>query len=148
MKLQKLVNLVKNPNMTMQCLKYNLKYFSDLGIIDKYRNKHVSNYKKYILFSNDNFDIKLIKWAPQAKAMVHNHASNGCVFTILENELEETLYSKNLEEIETKKYDNFAISYIDNKMYYHSMQNTSDKDSYSLHIYSPSGYKCRFFGNK
>ena len=148
MNLQKLINLVQNPNMTMQCLKYNLKYFSDLGIIDKYRNEKIINYKKYTLFNNKNYDIKLIKWSPNSYAPIHDHATNGCIFKLLENEIEETLYSKEIEEIETKKYQELEISYIDNKMYYHSMKNSTDNDSYSLHIYSPSGYKCKFYKAK
>ena len=78
---------------------------------------------------------------PNNGSKIHDHSSNGCILKLLYGELIEKRYNNNLQHIKTNIISENNISYISNKICYHSINNNNNNNiSVSLHIYSPSNY--------
>ena len=102
------------------------------------------NYHKNLVFSNDYCDIYIITWL--TTSVIHDHAENGCIFKILHGKLSEEKYKKKngyLEFVNSRILKINDSGYIDNRIGYHKMANIQSQPSYSIHIYSPSKYKCK-----
>ena len=100
-------------------------------------------------FSNDTFEIILIVWTPNSITPIHNHPIKGCCLKMLEGELTETTYySHTLEKSNESLIKPPCVSYIDNKWFYHKIENRSNKFAYSLHLYSPPNFKSKTFTEK
>lgn len=121
-------------------------------------------YNKKTLFQNNDFELVLINWGEYASSPIHDHPECGCLSVVLEGNLTEYLFDKNLY---LKTYRNLypgRINYIDNDKGYHKivnnynysddntikdilkkLNNTDDYNLYqnnslSLHLYSPPNY--------
>ena len=46
-------------------------------------------YKKSLVYTNDLYDLYVISWMPYSYSKIHDHSSNGCLFKILNGELNE-----------------------------------------------------------
>ena len=138
---KRLTELLNRQKVTMSYIRYLMikEGFYDPSLIPLIKPEKPENYIKKTIFENDNYEVKLFKWAPNSVSSIHNHAENGCVFTILGNELNETLYDKNLNKIHCKDYYLFSTQLRKNSDI-HKMQNNTTVSSYSLHIYSPPGF--------
>lgn len=139
----------------------NLKYIKPNSNLLKYKNylyNYVANdYKKYVkynnevynkelVYRNDVFEMFVITWLNGQKSKIHNHSNNGCLFKVLEGNIIEHRYDiNNLELISSVKYRKDQVSYIDDNLYYHKIDNIFNKPSVSLHIYSPPSFKCDYF---
>lgn len=103
-----------------------------------------SEYKKCVYTDkNLKFDIYLIKWCECKNIPYHDHAQRGCILTLLEGKLKETI-KKNDKKQETIINEN-DVSYIDNSLGLHKVLNLHDSCSYSLHVYSPAGHKTKYY---
>ena len=103
-------------------------------------------YTKYMI-PHYKYDIALIKWQPNAITSIHDHPNKGCSVFLLYGKLKEEIFKKN--KIMYKKNINYLDtfldgSYIDNNIGFHRVSNLSNKNSFSLHIYEPKGYKTNF----
>lgn len=124
----------------------------DMYTLKHYLEREITDYKKYIKFSdkkycknlvyrNHTFEIYLICWKPNQKTNLHKHPENGCLMKILEGELkEERVYWGTIKEKICKKNN---ILFIKGKEE-HIIENISDKNAISIHIYSPP----RFYDSK
>lgn len=113
--------------------------------VDDYEYKKI---KIPLTNDNDLFDIHLICWGKGAISNIHDHPKYGCHLLLLRGTLNESLYSiNNGNFIRNNEYRYGDISYIDNTLYYHSIHNNSNTESYSLHIYSPPNYEPNYFKN-
>ena len=63
---------------------------------------------------------------------------------ILEGCLEEEIYNKDLSKNQNYIRNKDDIQYIDNSLGYHKIRN-NNKDTISIHIYSPPDYKANLF---
>lgn len=94
---------------------------------------------------NDVFDMYLVCWGNKAYAPVHDHSRNGCHMLVLSGDLSEKLYHKSTKDFyKENNLHTKSLSFIDNSEYYHSIKNNSEKNSFSLHIYSPPNFKTQF----
>lgn len=125
------------------------------SIIEKYIGQDWKNYinvdpihyyRKKVFECND-FDIHIITWDKLQKSKIHNHADFGCLNKILLGSLQETIYkTNNLANPLLIKQNNLNdISYIDNTIGYHKIENKNNNFSVSLHIYSPPRFKTKYF---
>lgn len=96
------------------------------------------NYKKYKLYSNNNFELVVIKWFKNHETPIHQHPDNGCLLKLLYGELTEHRYNFNIEKISETYIKKNDISYIDNNLYLHKIE--CIKNGYSLHLYSPPNF--------
>ena len=144
MNLKYLIETLNKPNTNLLAVKYYLKRFYEPELMKQISNVQTKKYVKQKIFDNNKFEIKLIKWSPYSYAPIHDHADNGCVFMSYSDGLQETCYDKSFNVVSKKVYNKLSIGFIENTNY-HSMINITDKDIYSMHIYSPSNYKCNFY---
>jgi hypothetical protein len=105
-----------------------------------------SNYYKKRIFSCAKYEIFLIFWNKKAKAKIHDHAENGCLMKILQGSLKEINYEPdNISLINSKIMNENDVSYIDNSLRYHAVENNSDMMAVSMHIYSPPDSKTLYY---
>ena len=104
----------------------------------KYINFDIENYKKNLVYRNNDFEIFVTCWLPNQETKIHNHSKNGCLIKILEGNMKEITYNtgshKVIGENIMKTND---IRYIDDSICYHKMINNTEFNCISLHIYSP-----------
>ena len=127
-----------------------------LAIIDKipiYINDEVKTYcktkeyfttKKYNRiklcdYSNDIFEIVLICWDDSSESRIHDHPENGCILHLMDGNLEEFLYNKEIKLEKKSVYSSGSTSYMNNLKGYHKIK--CNKKALSLHIYSPPNHK-------
>ena len=112
---------------------------------EKYIKLDDKKYSKVKVCEENSFDMFVITWNKEQQCPIHDHSSNGCIYKIMKGSLEETIFNKNLEWTHRiNMYENCS-GYISDKIGYHSMKNTNDDISVSLHIYSPPGYITNYF---
>ncbi len=124
------------------------KEFSTLEIFrDEFLNSQLQGFDQFIqfkadkhysttLYRTDKFEIRLLCWKPLQETPRHPHPENGCLMKILEGKLVEEKFDGN--RVVKKNYSKGDVSYTKPNES-HILKN-SDKDSVSLHIYSPSGF--------
>ena len=80
----------------------------------------------------------LIEWDKYCETKIHDHNSDGCIYKILEGNIDEYVYSDLLGEnlLNKQTYYKNSIKYIDNNIGYHNIINNNNFRSYSLHIYT------------
>ena len=94
---------------------------------------------KHVLVENEYLKLVLIVWCPGEKINKHGHPKAGCVFTILEGNLEEERFDRMSSEfpISSSTLTSGSISYIDDKIGYHTVANPGSNIAVSLHAYIP-----------
>ena len=98
--------------------------------------------KVYLSF---NIEIFIMSWKAGYETLPHDHSKNGCWLRVLKGELIERLYSVSNQEENTNAVSEGQISFMANDIGYHSIKNDTDKTTYSIHIYSPSMHKTKYF---
>jgi len=92
-----------------------------------------------------NYEVLILTWPPNIKSKIHDHPHNGCLLKVLQGNLIENIYNKDLELIKTNNFDENNISYIHDSIGYHEICNNTDEYCVSLHIYSPIFYKPKYY---
>lgn len=100
-------------------------------------------YNRTLIYKNLHYEILILSWGKGATSKIHNHSLNGCIYKILFGKLQEKKYNKKIMLTGSKELSSGESGYIDNDIGYHKITNINDSISYSLHIYSPPGYKCK-----
>jgi cysteine dioxygenase len=106
----------------------------------KYISYSNKTYKKNLVYRNEDFELFVICWKDNDASLIHDHSENGCLFKILEGELREYKYDKELKFIKKVNLRKNNTSYLDNNIGYHKIENKSNNNSVSLHLYSPPRY--------
>ena len=112
------------------------KNYNFINILNINNNNYI--YTKNIIYTSEVCDIMLIKWNKNAITKIHDHPENGCIVKILEGNLLEKCYNKNLD---ITKINNMLINDIGYKIsnnILHSIECIND--AYSLHVYIPGKY--------
>ena len=109
----------------------------------EYVNINDETYNKGIVFRNDIFEIIIITWGRNQGADLHDHADNGCWLKILDGSLEEKLYDNDLNIVNINTLKKGSMGFMNNG--YHSISNTNDGITVSLHIYNPPNHKTKYF---
>ena len=106
-------------------------------------DKKLVNRKIYIPFPL--IDIYYFQWNKIKELPIHDHASNGCIMVLLKGEIKENLFDKNIKLIKENKYYSPNISFINNKIGYHSIK--PEVVSRSLHFYYPKNHKTKYYNS-
>ena len=81
----------------------------------------------------------LIRWKPNVITSIHGHDGKDCAFIVLNGRLKENVYDK-LETgyfmTRSKILEKKDISFINDSLGVHSIQNLENKASWSLHRYT------------
>lgn len=132
-KIKKILENIDLINFNSEIKSYNYKNIIEI------KNSNDS-YIKYILESNNNFDIVYIKWDKNSFTKIHDHPEKGCIVKILSGLLFEECYDNNnlLNYKEINLLTSNMISYKIGKTILHKI--TTLENSESLHIYIPGKY--------
>ena len=112
-----------------------------------YLNFNKIGYGKQLVHRDNQFEIFVLSWKPGQKSGIHNHSEFGCLMKVLDGELQENIYSNQLDLLDMRNYNKNDVTYIDNSIGYHSIINPYYENSVSLHIYSPCYHKTDFFND-
>ena len=125
-----------------QCFLNNYRSNDWLHFLDKTK---INNFQKNLIQRDNNFEMFLINWPVEYQSNIHNHADYGCLMKVLQGSLQENIYSKQLDLLETKFKTKGNVSYIDDSIGYHSINTLNDLSSVSIHIYSPPLHKTDYY---
>lgn len=141
------------------------------NILESYNG---NDWEKYVKFSNtiynkvyldcstDLFDLILICWNNGQQSTPHDHPDDGCLMKILDGELTEKIYTKNINTsikvhvdcengcdkysyAKTNFYKKTQISYREGKNVIHDVINADNIKTVSLHIYAPPKYHTTYY---
>ena len=154
MALRNLINSLNNYIINKQYNQLLLKNYvlnllknTDFKIEDKYKSYNLDDiYTKEIVHRNKLYSLEILSWGPYSKSQIHNHADFGCFMKVLNGSLKENLYNENLEFLKETKFEKNDVTYIDNNIGIHSIENNNESNmSYSLHIYFPGKYNTKYY---
>jgi cysteine dioxygenase len=97
------------------------------------------DYKKNLVYRDNNFEMFVVCWLPYQETKIHNHSENGCLLKILEGNMVEEIYDKNFVLRENNNLIKDNVRYIDDSIGIHKMKN-NEENTISLHIYSPPNF--------
>jgi len=130
----------------------NVKNFKEVkDFLEKYNSddwkKYIkinSTYNKIKIYENLNYEIYIITWNIKQYTKIHDHALYGCFLKLLQGKLKETIYSKNLDILKINILEENNISFMDNNIGYHTINNDYDDIAVSIHVYSPSNHVTKY----
>lgn len=94
-----------------------------------------NGYKRVTLQKNEYLELVYFIWKPYGYIRPHIHTDGGCFMKLLNGCLEESLFTNETQFIQKKRYFKNDIAFIRGKDTLHSLYNTSDYNSESLHLY-------------
>ena len=132
---------------------------SEQASILKRTNISVSDFEKYASWIDgkysrncferrDSFEMILICWDEDAKTPIHDHGGQHCWVLQVSGSIVEKRFEKNdsgftlIDEAELKAG---KISYMNDKMGYHSLENNSKSQAMTLHIYANPINQCNVY---
>ncbi len=107
--------------------------------INSFSSWSKDHYTRTCIFRNQNFELLLICWEAGQFTPVHAHNNQDCWVYMVSGELCEkkfTLNNKKLNKINESILHPKDVSFVNDKLFYHSMCNNSSERSISLHIYA------------
>jgi cysteine dioxygenase len=130
-------------NRIIKSLVTNKKLLENKNILSSYNSndwKHYisfdkQDYKKNLVYRDNNFEMFVVCWLPNQETKIHNHPEGGCLLKILEGNMIEELYDKNFVLQEKNNLVMSDVRYIDDSIGIHKMKNNKE-NTISLHIYS------------
>lgn len=110
------------------------------------------DYSRICLERNEKFELILLCWTPHTSTPIHDHDGQSCWVYQVEGEIEETRY----EIIENKKpaillkntLQAGQLTYMDDKMGFHSLHNPTHKKALTFHLYVNPIDKCAVYNKK
>jgi predicted metal-dependent enzyme (double-stranded beta helix superfamily) len=125
------------------------RYLEKLEKIEKewwteYTHFSSSQYHRQTIYQEEGkIEFVIISWLPGQSTSIHGHPIGGCLFQVLDGELQEDIYIdinniNNNNKNNVKKVRNVTkgeVHYIDNNIAFHAV--TAKSQSVSFHIYSP-----------
>lgn len=115
---------------------------------EEYAEWREDKYTRNCLESNDKFELLLLCWTQKLGSPIHGHNGQKCwVYQIL-GEVEEIRYKKSnqknfLEETYRHNLKPGLLSYMDDSMGFHMIQNPNLTKAMTLHIYIAPITTCR-----
>lgn len=116
----------------------------------KYASWQEDTYTRNCIIDNGDFQLILLCWEPGQKTPVHDHGGQECWVKVIQGELEEVLYNKDegsdeLFEVRSAVSEVGHVTYMKDYMGFHSLENTSDQRSLTLHLYANPIRSCNVF---
>ena len=109
-------------------------------------------YTRNCLAKTDAYELILLCWEPGARTAVHDHGGEDCWVYQLEGTMSESRYK--VDEtgtlVETQQMDlkPGKLTYMNDRMGYHSISNLSDERALTLHLYASPIASCNVYNEK
>jgi len=116
---------------------------------EKYAHWKPDGYCRNCIERTDTYELILICWNPGDETPVHCHAEQRCWVYQVEGKLREVRYkaddSRTLVTCNQMELNAGRLTYMEDSMGYHTLQNHSEEKSMSLHLYISPIDSCKVF---
>ena len=105
-------------------------------------------YTRNCLVRNEKFEFILLCWETGVKTPVHGHGGQNCWVYSISGELVEKRYETKEEGfglLKTMTLNEGSLTYMNDEMGYHSLENTHNGRSMTLHIYAKPIQRCEVY---
>lgn len=110
------------------------------------------DYTRNCIARTKDYEMILLCWDKNIKTAIHDHGGQDCWVYQVKGKIEETLYEKlddnGLENPTTQTIGEGDLTYMNDDMGFHALENISDSRSLTLHIYNSPIETCQIFDNK
>ena len=129
------VNLIKKINIPSSRFK-------------RYATWAEGGYTRNCIAREDDFEFILLCWDSNSKTKIHDHAGQNCWIYQIQGDMRETRFKESDEGFEIT-HDTVLregkVSYMHDRMGYHSLENISGGRSMTLHIYASPIDQCQVY---
>ena len=111
----------------------------------------LNDYTRNCLTRNEKFELILLCWDSGVHTPIHDHGGKDCWIYQLQGSIDEVRFEKtgqHLTESNRIKIQAGGLSFINDKMGYHAIQNNSEQRAMSLHIYASPIDSCMVFNKE
>lgn len=105
-------------------------------------------YTRNCLARTEKFEIILLCWEVDAKTPIHDHGGEKCWVYQADGKLEEVRYNHIVGELEESQRMNLTpgnLTFMNDEMGYHTIENNSGARAMSLHIYASPIDSCNVY---
>lgn len=106
-------------------------------------------YTRNCIYRCNEFEMILLCWSANCKSPIHGHGGQDCWVYQLKGGLLEKRYSENedgsLDLSNKMLLKEGSLTYMNDDMGYHSIENNSNETSFSLHVYATPIDECLVF---
>lgn len=110
------------------------------------------DYTRNCISRTDAYEMILLCWEKGIKTAIHDHGGQDCWVYQVKGKIEEALYKDvdplSLKHPKKQQIGEGDITYMNDKMGYHSLENISDSRALTLHIYNSPIESCQVFSTK
>lgn len=115
----------------------------DFSLYESWSNER---YTRNCLFRDEDFELILICWKIGQGTAIHGHDGEDCWVYLLEGEINEVYFNVNednkLQEVGSHKVVPNQLSFMNDKVGFHKLENCFDGKSMSLHLYAKPINNC------
>ena len=118
---------------------------------EKYASWIDGKYSRNCIARKDTYEMILICWDEYAKTSIHDHGGQHCWVLQISGTIIEKRFDKNetgLTLIDEAELRAGNISYMNDKMGYHTLENNSQSRSMTLHIYANPINQCNVYNKE
>jgi cysteine dioxygenase len=109
-------------------------------------------YARNCIIKTEDFELILICWNKDDSTPIHGHDDKQCWIYQVKGEMNEVRYEEcseeNLVESNQMKLTQGKISYMQDSMGYHMLENPTNEDAMSLHLYMKPVESCQVFNEE
>lgn len=106
-------------------------------------------YTRNCITENKYFELILICWCKGHQTPIHDHGGEECWVKVIDGKFKETIYKEikngELEVVKSMTSKSGAITYMKDFMGFHKLENISEGNSLTLHLYAKPIKNCRAF---
>lgn len=117
----------------------------------EYASWEDGSYTRNCIARKDGFEFILLCWAKDVGSSIHGHDGQHCwVYQVCGTVNEKRFDFTNgaFEETNNVNLDKGAITYMHDRMGYHSIQNVSGKGAMTLHVYANPIDRCKVYNEE
>lgn len=115
----------------------------DFSLYESWSNER---YTRNCLFRDENFELILICWQKGQGTAVHGHDGEDCWVYLLDGEIDEVYFkindSDDLQEVGSHKVIPNQLTFMNDKVGFHKLENCCEGKSMSLHLYAKPIENC------
>ena len=113
----------------------------DNGELEAYQTWESNSYTRNCLASNEKFELILLCWDSYSSTPIHNHGGEECWVYQLQGSLKEKRFDSSEHVSDLKLVQELELSpgkltYMNDGLGYHSIENNSDIRALTLHVYA------------
>lgn len=110
------------------------------------------SYTRNCIERTDRFELMLLCWNEKQDTPIHDHGGEQCWVYQVKGDVDEVRYEENkegdLEVTDKMTLTPGKLTYMDDSMGYHSLENNNNEKALTLHLYMKPIDECEVYNNK